>query len=140
MKLIEYGTISNGKLTLNNKRLFERTIKDIQHMPVVVTIEKREKKRSVWQNRYYWGVVVPIVQKGLTDVGYEGLTKEDVHEYLKETFNKKTFVNNETGEYITVPESTTNLSTYDFMQYYKKIQKWGDEYLNVYIPDPDPEY
>jgi hypothetical protein len=52
-------------------------------------------------------------------------------------FNKKQFVNKETGEELTYGGSTTKMATIDMMQYIKEIQQFGDEYLGIFIPDPE---
>lgn len=92
-------------------------------------------KRSTPQNRYYFGLVIPIVRKGIKDLGTE-LTKEETHEFLKARFNAEGIVNIKTGEIIDVPKSTTRLSKFEFMEYIEKIQKFAAEFLSIVIPDP----
>src|SRR4029078_816659 len=92
-------------------------------------------KRSDQQNRYYWGLVVPLVQKGIEDYGTE-LTKEETHEFLKARFNVADLVNQDTGETINLPLSTTRLNKEQFGEYIEKIQRFGAEFLGIEIPDP----
>lgn len=92
-------------------------------------------KRSNQQNRYYFGLVVPLVQQGIKDLGTE-LTKEETHEFLKARFNLSDLTNKETGESISIPISTTRLNKEQFGEYIEKIQRFASEFLNVVIPDP----
>src|SRR6186997_1828154 len=61
-------------------------------------------KRSEQQNRYHFGIVVPLVQEGIKHLGTE-LTKQETHEFLKGKFNYQEIINKDTGEYIQVPRS-----------------------------------
>lgn len=92
-------------------------------------------KRSSQQNRYYFGIVVPMIQKGILDLGTE-LTKDETHEFLKSRFNSVDIVNEGTGEVISVPRSTTGLNKEQFSQYIEKIQRFASEFLGIVIPDP----
>lgn len=92
-------------------------------------------KRSNPQNRYYWGLVIPMIQKGIEDMGTE-LTKEETHDFLKARFNASDLVNEETGEAISIPKSTTGLSKEQFGEYIGKIQRFAAEFLQMVIPDP----
>lgn len=105
-------------------------------MDVIITIEKKSKKRSVLQNAYYWAVVVPMVKSGLTDNGYSGVTIEKVHSILKSNFNIREIVNEDTGEIKKYIGSTTEMTTTEMMEYFSEIQQWASEELHIYIPDP----
>lgn len=92
-------------------------------------------KRSNPQNRYYWGLVVPMIQKGIKDMGTE-LTKEETHEFMKARFNASDLVNEDTGESVSIPISTTRLNKEQFGEYISKIQQFAAEFLSMEIPDP----
>lgn len=100
---------------------------------------KSIKKRSLPQNAYYHGCVVPLVLQGLKDVGYDEVqTHEDVHEILKYLFLKRSIVHKATGEVIAeISGSTAELQTHEFNDYLEKIWKWSAEYLGVHIPAPN---
>lgn len=102
-----------------------------------ITITKYKKKRSLSQNAYYHGAIIPAVKQGLIDMGFEAhlLNNEAVHELLKGKFLKKDIANDE-GQFIAITQSTTELSTTDFITYIEEIQKWASEFLNIYIADP----
>jgi hypothetical protein len=92
-------------------------------------------KRSTQQNRYYFGLVIPLVQNGIRDLGTE-LTKEETHEFLKSRFNYSELVNRDTGQVEHLPRSTTLLNKLAFSEYISKIQQFASEFLNIVIPDP----
>ncbi len=123
---IKDGVIANPRVV---KKAF--TLKDGVYK---VTI-KHANKRSLQQNRYYFGVVVNMVQDGLTDLGHD-ISQEEVHEWLKSKFNYTEIVNESTGEYERIPRSTTALSKLDFCEYIEKIQRFASEFLNIVIPNP----
>lgn len=92
-------------------------------------------KRSTQQNRYYFGIVVPMIQKGINDLGHD-LSKEEIHDFLKAKFNYDGIANEETGEYMAFPLSTTRLNKEEFSNYIRKIQLFAADFLGVVIPDP----
>ena len=102
---------------------------------------KDARQRSIPQNRYYRGVVVPLVREGLYEAGYDEVkTNEDAHEVLKGLFHKKNIVNKLTGDVITTVLSTTELTIPDFEKYIETICKWAAEFLGVAIPAPHQAY
>ena len=92
------------------------------------------------KHRFYFGVVVDLVRRGLKDLGWEPKTcsAEAVHEMLKR-------------EYLTVDEhvkdgvflkrtrSTTELDTAEFSQYLEHCKQFAAENLGVLIPDPNEQ-
>lgn len=124
---IKDGQISNPGAV---RKLFEE-LKDGKYM-IEISVHN---KRSTPQNRYYWGLVIPLVQKGIYDLGTE-LTREETHEFLKSKFNSMDLTNTETGETVQVPRSTTILTKLRFSEYVQSIQQFAAEFLNVVIPDP----
>lgn len=96
---------------------------------------ERADKRSNQQSRYYFGLVVPLMQKAFKDLGHE-LSQQETHEFLKSRFNSFEVVNHDTGEAVSVPKSTTKLSKLEFSEYIEKIQRFAAEFLNTQIPNP----
>lgn len=127
---ISSGEIENKKAV---RVLFE-TLKDGRYLIEISGADKRSNP----QNRYYFGLVVPLIQKGIKDLGTE-LTKDEVHEFLKARFNLSEVVNQETGEAISIPVSTTRLNKEQFGDYIDRIQAFASQFLNIYIPDPSEQ-
>lgn len=84
MKIEYFGSVNdNGELRITHRAKFDSDIKKYftgKHVEII--IQKKRKKRSLSQNNYYWGIVIPIVHKGFIDLGNE-CSKEDVHDFLK---------------------------------------------------------
>lgn len=101
---------------------------------VKLVFELHRKSRSSLQNRYYWGVCVPLVQGAINELG-NNITKEETHEYLKKEFNSKE-IDLHNGYFLQVPGSTTEMNTVDFMAFIERIRQFASEILNIDIPDP----
>lgn len=104
---------------------------------VKLIFEVHRKVRSSPQNRYYWGVCVPLIQEAINNLGHN-FTKEETHEYLKKEFNSKE-VDLHNGYFLQVPGSTTEMNTVDFMAFIARIQQFAAEILDIKIPDPGQE-
>jgi len=135
MKVVSEVRIKDGKLDFKQRSSFLQDVSKFKDGDYVITVEKRKKKRSVEQNRYYWGVIVPLVLEGLTEAGWR-YTIDQVHEDLKRDFNIVEIVNEVSGEIRKTIGSTTEMSTSQMLNYFAKITQWAAEYLNVQIPEP----
>jgi hypothetical protein len=127
--------VKNGTLT-RNTNLIKDAIQTFEGKQIVIKIEKAKKKRSTQQNRFYYGVIIPIVQNCLKEAGHI-MTNESTHDLIKLKFLKETlFVNEETGEVIERIKSTTELSTSQFMDLLAEINNFTFEYFGVSLPSP----
>lgn len=124
---LESGKVANPKPL---KTLLS-SLKDGKYLVEIAAYNRRSNP----QNRYYWGLVIPMVQEGIKQLGTD-LTKEECHEFLKARFNSEELINEGTGEMIQIPRSTTSLSKSRFGEYIAKIQQFAAEFLGVVIPDP----
>ena len=95
-----------------------------------VTITEHHERRTNPQNKYYWGVVLPIIS---LETGY---TVDETHEVLKQMFLQKEIVNRKTGQVNRVTDSTAMQDTQQFAEYIDKIITWAMTELDCYIPDP----
>jgi len=130
-----FGVIKKGKLDIVDHekdaiKRWCRTFKD--DTKIDVTIRKHSSKRTNEQNKYYWGVVIPILGDYF---GHDN--PEDMHEDLKQKFNP-TESKIEAGKMI--GGTTTKLSTIDFMvaedSYIERICRWASDEFQIYIPPP----
>lgn len=129
--------ISDGQII--NKSVIRKAFAGLKNGRHQVTIESKNN-RSIQQNRYYHGVVVPIVKDGLRDAGFgEVKSSADAHEILKYLFLKKRIVNEETGEVIELLGTTTILTTIEFNEFVDEIIRWASEYLGIQIPLPNEQ-
>ena len=130
--------VKNGTLT-RNRNLIKDAIATFENKQVVIKIEKFKKKRSTQQNRFYYGVIIPIVQNCLKEAGHV-MTNESTHDLIKLKFLKETlFVNETTGEVIERIKSTTELSTSQFMDLLAEINNFTFEYFGVSLPSPNDD-
>lgn len=129
--------ISNRKVV--NMQEFKAAfnqLKDGKHMVTVKDI----RKRSIPQNSYYWGIIVPMVRKGLYDAGYDEVTtNDDAHEVMKHIHLRKRIVSKQTGDVIDISNSSAKLSIPEFNIYIEAICKWASEYLGIVIPSPNDQ-
>lgn len=111
---------------------------------MVVRIEPEEKKRTLRQNKYLWGVVYKTIVDN--DPGYfvndavDALRKtarlstaEVVHEFCKARFLPSADL---PGLQITVAPSTAKLPRKEFQDYVEAIRRWAADELQVFIPEP----
>jgi predicted ATPase len=129
------GSVSqDGKFIPDNKALFKAYFKRFAGFCVKLEVTKLPK-RSNPLNRYYWGVVLPMIANCLTDASGEPITVEDAHEFCKIKFNAKT-VYTDLG-FEVIPKSTASLSNADFLDYLTRVKQFVAEYFGVYIPEPN---
>lgn len=135
LKLTYTGKVTDKLHVYLAKEMQEMILRNFAGMQVEVTIQKKRKARSLPQLKYYWGVIIPVVQSGLFDAGYK-VGKEETHDFLKSMFLKVELVNEQTGEILQSVGSTSKLSTVEAMEYFQEITQWAAEFLNVEIPAP----
>ena len=129
------GKVYNGSFPSYMNDMLKSFIKSNEGKTLEIKISIRRGKRSLPQNRFYWGVVIPIIHDAFKQLGHR-LNPEEVHFFLKQKFNYHTVVT-EHGELIgELPKSTTELNKLEFMEYIDKITQWCAEILNIQIPEP----
>jgi hypothetical protein len=133
-------TVENGNLKRNRNLIIE-AIRSFEGQQVVITLEKAKKKRSNPQNRFYWGVCLPLIQSGLKEATGEFRTAENIHyKILLPLFSPQNeIVNKDTGECITEKLTSSEMTTTQFCEFILQIQNWASEFLGITIPDPNSE-
>lgn len=119
-----------GKIPKVASEAIKRELLSLAGKRITISIEKYTNKRSTQQNAYYHSVCVKIISD------HTGYTTDEVHELLKESFlgTKEIKIGDKASK---VPNSTTKLTTTDFMVYISEIQQWAAEKLDIYLPDPN---
>lgn len=138
--IIEYnGSVdSDSKLHINNRKAFIADLKRFAGKSVEIVVKLKRSTRSSHQNRYYWGIVIPLVMQGLIELGHD-VNKQDTHEFIKANFNYEEILNKDTGELFRMTKSTARLNKNDFGVMIEKLKVFASEYLNVYIPEPNED-
>jgi lipopolysaccharide biosynthesis regulator YciM len=117
-----------------NTKAWKKQLDSLPDGNYKVTIVK-SNRRSNQQNRYYFGLVVPMIKEAFYNMGHD-LTTGETHEFLKSKFNSKEIVNEQTGEMIELPKSTAGLNKESFSNYIEQIQRFAATFLGINIPDP----
>ena len=128
--------VHNGTL-VNNKGKINNAIKHFEGKEVVLVIKLRRKFRSLKQNSYYFGVIIPLAVKAISDEWGEVWSKSKTHEFFKNRFLFNERVNEQTAEIIQIPKSTTDNSTIEQEEYHLKCVEFLREWFNVEVPLPN---
>ena len=125
-----YGRIDpDGRLTFDDAVAFARVRGLLRGQPVQVLIEPKRKPRSLAENGYYWGVVIPLLCE------WTGYTSDEMHDALKEKFLG--CYDEKNG--LTRMTSTSSLSTVEFEKYMSDIRQWASE-QGVFMPLPNEQF
>jgi len=139
-ELQSLGTIKNGKLSIHYRNEFVENLSMFnegnESCRIKIIIKKLYRKRSNNQNAYYWACVINEFCNGYKELNSERITKEQAHEFLKNEFLFKEFVNKETGEIKRIPLSTSILTTVEFMEFNECCVKFILEWFGIKIEPP----
>jgi hypothetical protein len=135
-KIDAYGNIKAGKLFISYRDRFDSALTCWPDCRVRVKVEKIYKKRSLPQNSFYWGVLLNEFCDGYLETTGEKVTPEQAHDFLKNRFNSKEVTNENTGEVIYIPQTTSELTTVNFMEYQENCIKFIAEFFGRAVPEP----
>ena len=136
MKIQIKSLVQNGILK-RNRNLILDAINSFEGKEILITFEKPKKKRSNSQNSYLWSVLYPITQNAIKNEWAEIWNIEKVHEFYKIQFNVIEKVNEETGQVIKLPKSTTENTTIQQEEYHLQIREFLQEWFNIDAPLPN---
>jgi len=140
-KITAIGIKEDGKpYRVVNAKVFRQDLDSLPKGKYQHTVEKLRRSKSTPQLGYLFGVIYPIVLKGLNDAGWEYTSVEQVDIKCKSMFAGKEIINRHTGEIESIPELKRDMTTIEMMNYVELIKQWSSEYLNIYIPNPEPNY
>ena len=126
MNFIFGAEINNRQIILENPSEFWKFARKFEGKKIQLLLRKYTTSRSLKQNAYYFGVVVPII----ADWAGED-DKESIHQALKEKFLK---VRDSKG--LKIIQSTTKLNTTEFEIYLGKVKRWASVDCGLIIPEP----
>lgn len=114
-------------------------LRDFPGKRMKISLALVRKRRSDPQNRFYWGVVVPLVTKMFVDYGND-VAADDVHRFLKGKIGgmvKPIVLRN--GEQVSfVVDTSTKLTTYEWEMWMEKIRAWAAS-IDLFIPYPNED-
>jgi len=129
-----YTGVTGGKI--QDQGALDNAIKCFEGLGVDITIERHTTKRTNPQNKYWRGVVLPLICKYLEEVEGLNYSEQEIHEYYisKGYFGYKKVIIH--GEETTMPKRSSDATTLEFMGAIDRLQKeWSLRGLN--IPDPN---
>ncbi|MGV6830342.1 MAG: hypothetical protein ACWA5P_02110 [bacterium] len=132
------SNVKNGKLSRNRNKIID-AIASFEAKDIEITIKRKRKQRSNNQNAYYHGVLVPIMVNAAKDLFGEIWSNTKAHEFLKNQFLFHETVNQQSGEIIKTPKSTTECTTVEFEEYQTTIREFLMEFANIDVPLPNQE-
>jgi len=130
--------IQNGKFK-SNTSMINDILNCYDGCTIDITFKKRTNKRSLSQNEYYWGVIIPIFIYGIKDIYGELWDNKKMHRFLKRHCNYREIVNIKTGEILQETKSTTENNTVEQEEFHKKCRTLAKEYFNTDIPLPNEQ-
>jgi len=136
MKIQIKSLVQNGILK-RNRTLIIDTINSFEGQEILITFEKPKNKRSNQQNNNLWAVLYPITQQAIKNEWGEVWNIEKVHEFYKIQFNVIEKVNEDTGQIIKLPKSTTENTTTQQEEYHLQIREFLKEWFNITAPLPN---
>lgn len=126
----------NGQLPASILHRLAELAERMSGKRLLLTVKEQKRRRSLNQNAYYWGCVLPPIVSMFREAG-NAVDAEDVHSYLKDHVGKlkQVFVTRD-GEVLTGAGSTAKLSTVEMEAYLEKVRAWAAEH-GVIIPLPN---
>lgn len=137
-KILLQVKILNGRFA-SNLPLIKEILEAYEGHTIDVIFKKRTNKRSNRQNRYYWGVIVPIFQNCMKEEWGEIWSVSDVHEFLKTNCNFEEIINEDTGEVLRKTKSTTENSTADQEKFHERCRNLCKDFFYTEIPLPNED-
>lgn len=133
------GLVHDGKIDLGsdyNRSRMKMALREFEGQRVAFEVRPTKRVRSLKQNAYYWGAIIPtflqIFNTGTTDTE-EKWKPEDVHEKLKREFNYRLLKTEEGYEKVAL--STASLTVGKFAEYLFRIEEYCNE-NGIYLPSP----
>lgn len=141
--------LPGGKLPPEDSDYLRQALKARSGRLTDIIVRPHRARRSNPQSRYYWGVVVKTIHLWMVGHG-NAVTKDDVHEFLKQSVGRHLFIIRvETDmpakgkkparrEYQTIVRSSAKLNKQEFSDWMELIRAWAAE-RDVIIPLPGEE-
>ena len=113
------------KVRILNREGFDKFLNNFEEGTMLELVVKEIENRTQLQNSYYWGQVIGSPSKEgslMSNEMFQGYTKQELHEALKEKFDVK---------------STAGMEQEEFTEYINKIIRWAAEFADMYIKEPE---
>ena len=140
-----YGQVdADGKFIPDSTSEFKSAFAEYSIKSVKLLITDIDNNITNNQRRYFFGVVVSLIQKKFIELGTQ-CTKEQVVDFLKDKFlfteEYSPLTNSIVKTQISLSNTSEGLSKEVFSEKKEEIQQWCAEKLDgLIIPDPNPNY
>lgn len=130
------GKIIGGLPEASAWRPMLALLRQLEGQWVTITVRARKKRRSLKQNAYYFGVIVPLCGEFMRGYGNR-MDDDEVHEWLKEHVGKLTkYVTSPSGVRTKIVRSSRELDTGEWEDYMQDIRAWAADF-DLHIPLPN---
>lgn len=119
--------------------LLKSTIEALSPGRWVVTLEKYKMPRTTKQNNFYWGNFITAQIECFKERWGETYRVDQVHDWNKANFWGTEHVNEETGEVIRSPASSTDNNTVEWETKLDVIRQWFRQNMDWEIGYPEKQ-
>ena len=133
------GHVDQGKLKLADRAGFTRDLKSFEGERVVLVLKKYVKQRSERQNAFYFGNFMQSQIDCFIDRWGEHYDKKQIHELNKAQFWAVEHIDQDTGEIIKIPCSSTDYSTVEWEEKLEVIRQFFRDKFSWELPFPNEQ-
>ena len=127
--------IRQGRLTIEDRKRLTDLVLAAKDGEYRLTLSRNYSIRSVSENAYYWGCIIPAFVAGYKETQGETIEPEAAHELLKLACNGKTvYLGN---EFVTIGQSTAKLVTVEYENYLERCRYWIAQYFGIEVKLPN---
>lgn len=124
------------------KRIWGNFIEFMRTQPkdkaIRITIQDYTKNRSLAQNAYYWGVVLPAIQTHIEENDGRIWSCDDLHEWFRDEFLPPRVIE-VMGKPKIIRPSTADLKVGPFAEYLDRIIRHASIEMGCIVPAPDED-
>ena len=138
----EYTLVTKGAFNKAVKQRIVDFLASCEGKYVRITITQG-KKRSLEQNSYIHGILIPEFKKALNECGWDDIrTLQQCKDYMKKEFLTYSIINTQTGEYKDMIKNTSDLTTSEMTDFINTAIKYAQENMNyrIYAPNEQSEF
>ena len=138
MRIVRFGKVTDGKLKISNRYDFEQELAAFEGKEIMVTVERKTRKRTISQNDYLHAML-RIFTGELNNLG-NTFTMEQVKDMMKYKFLTVDVVNTETGEAIGQRvKDTSELTTIELSEFIEEVIRYAAEFFHIVLPYPNEQ-
>lgn len=128
--------VQDGILNFYNEKGFMELIGFMDDAECELIVRQKVPKRTLAQNRYYFGVVVKEISAVASELHGKRFDEDKVHMDLCEMFNYKMELGLDM-QYKKLVMSTTKLTIPEFARYIDDCITWAEEFFNFTVSAPE---